>query len=245
MRIALIGHTGFVGGAIDRRYGINIAARYNSANIHDIVGEAFDLIICAGAPGAKWKANDEPMADAQAIHDLMQCLSGVAGKPVVDLVSTIDVIDAADAYGAHRLWLENAVMRRFEECRITRYATMFGEGMKKNVLYDMIHGHRCEHIAPNAVYQWCPVSQTMPVAMRMTGEVFIPNLGMTTILASEPISAGEIRDRFFPRLVLGPYRVDAPCYDVQEPYFDSHYAFTKEEIFAEMEKVIAGIQACL
>ena len=64
MNSALIGYTGFVGGNLLRQFAFTDL--YNSTNIETIAGRAYDLIVCAGAPGVMWKANKEPALDEQS-----------------------------------------------------------------------------------------------------------------------------------------------------------------------------------
>src|SRR4051812_7816206 len=121
---ALIGHTGFVGGNLNRQ-GV-FDARFNSQNIEDLAGQEFDEIYCAGVAAAKWWANQNPQADRDGIEKLLAVLDTVkAGRFV--LISTVDVFKvpvAVDektvprgsglhAYGRHRLLVEEWVKGRF------------------------------------------------------------------------------------------------------------------------------------
>src|SRR4051812_7530555 len=117
MADALIGDTGFVGGnlLLQRDFG----DRFNSRNIAEIEGRSYELVVCAGAPAVKWKANKEPGPDLENLQNLMKRLERVRAKRFV-LVSTIDVyptpvdvdeatpVLATDAqpYGKHRRMLE-------------------------------------------------------------------------------------------------------------------------------------------
>ena len=44
---------------------------YNSKNIKDIDGMEFDLVICAGVSGVKWKANKFPKEDYNELSKLI------------------------------------------------------------------------------------------------------------------------------------------------------------------------------
>ncbi|MDX1744434.1 MAG: hypothetical protein R3324_00725, partial [Halobacteriales archaeon] len=85
---ALIGHTGFVGGNLDRQ--VRFDDRYNSSNIERIRGRRYDLVVCAGAPGEKWRANRYPERDAASIGRLRECLAEVEVGHLL-LISTVDV----------------------------------------------------------------------------------------------------------------------------------------------------------
>ena len=68
MADALIGYTGFVGSNLLRQRAFD--ATYNSKNIGDIAGREFELLVCAGAPAAKWLANSKPDEDAANLDRL-------------------------------------------------------------------------------------------------------------------------------------------------------------------------------
>jgi nucleoside-diphosphate-sugar epimerase len=146
---ALIGYTGFVGSNIYRQANFNQV--YNSKNIIEIGGKEFDIIVCAGVSAIKWLANKNPHKDLEEINRLISHLDKVTAKKFV-LISTIDVYDKAlnvdestipetteqDNYGRNRYYLENWVKNKFENHLIVRLPALFGEGLKKNFIYDLI-----------------------------------------------------------------------------------------------------------
>lgn len=164
MSSALIGHTGFVGGNILRKFSPDHV--FNSHSIEDIRGRRFDMVVCAGTYAEKWRINREPAADLANIERLASILSTVTIGRLV-LISTIDVypvpvnvdeasvIDAASLhpYGRHRLWLEQELSSRFE-CTVMRLPALFGPGLKKNAIFDLLHGHRIESLDFDAAFQF-------------------------------------------------------------------------------------------
>src|SRR5690606_15586157 len=114
---ALIGYTGYVGGTLRQQHRFD--ALYRSTTIDEISGRTFDTVVCAGAPGQKWLANQEPEADHAAIQKLIDQIDSLQCNKFV-LVSTVDVfqhpagvdessdVDEQDlqAYGLHRRYLE-------------------------------------------------------------------------------------------------------------------------------------------
>lgn len=44
--------------------------------------------------------------------------------------------------------------RRFSEHMVVRLPGLFGSGLKKNVIFDMVTGNMCDKISPNGVFQW-------------------------------------------------------------------------------------------
>ena len=149
---ALIGYSGFVGSNIKTKF--NFTKLYNSSNIEDIEYLDFDTVVCAGSYGYKWKANKYPQEDWQSIQRLIDSIQSIKAKRFI-LISTIDVyvkpngvnessvidIDSLTPYGKHRRALEIFVERKFNST-ILRLPTIFGEGMRKGVVYDLIHNQR-------------------------------------------------------------------------------------------------------
>lgn len=140
---------------------------FNSSNIEQIAGRSFDLLVCAGAPAAKWKANREPEADRANLHRLVAELARVRAQKVV-LISTVDVYpdpagvdedsaissEALGPYGRHRRELEQELERRFPSCVVVRLPALFGEGLKKNAVYDLLTGNLGPWLVPDAAYQF-------------------------------------------------------------------------------------------
>lgn len=147
---ALIGHTGFVGQTLLRQR--KFSAGFNSANIAASAGQSFDRAVCAAAPGSMFEANRFPDRDAAGIEALCQSLSKIRAKRFV-LISTIAVLaqfDGADdettqsfqtqlAYGQNRRRLEKFCAEHFQNCLILRLPALFGAGLKKNFLFDLMN----------------------------------------------------------------------------------------------------------
>ncbi len=149
-RRALIGYTGFVGTTLRRSLACD--ALYNSANVEQIAGQAFDEVICAAAPATMWQANRDPDADRANIRRLFDALARAEAGRVI-LISTIAVFDdpaasytesraafeAGTAYGRHRRELEELVTARFTQTHVVRLPALFGPGLRKNFVFDLIN----------------------------------------------------------------------------------------------------------
>lgn len=220
-RSALIGHTGFVGSnlARDGKYD----AFYNSTNIDDIRGQTFDRVVCAGVPAVKWWANANPDADLANIQRLMACLVAMeAGR--FTLISTVDVygtpsgvdesVDPRTAdlhpYGRHRLLLEEWAAGQFNQTQIVRLPALFGPGLKKNVIFDMRHGHMLETINPRSQFQWYSVRRLAADLEHIEAA----EIGLINI-ASEPIETEAIHQKFFADKSIGSNASAVASYDVQ------------------------------
>ena len=211
MRRALIGHTGFIGGNLLAAGGF--ARTYNSQNIHSLAGERFGEIVCAGISAVKWVANKEPEADWAGIQRLLDMLAQVRAERFV-LISTIDVypdpaqaldedaelarLSSNEPYGRHRQAVEQWVTERFPVCSIVRLPALFGAGLKKNALYDLLNGNQIEKINPASTFQWYPTDRLSGDLARIAGA----GLGVVNLF-TEPVAMRDILVRFFPEARVG------------------------------------------
>jgi nucleoside-diphosphate-sugar epimerase len=246
MKAALIGHTGFVGGNLLREY--PFAGRYHSANIDKIAGGHFDLVVCAGAPAAKWKANQDPLADRATLGRLMAALERVKTQRFV-LISTVDVygqvngVDedcpptGATAYGRHRLELEQFVKDRFHAL-IVRLPALFGPGLKKNAIYDLMNNNQIEKIDSRSVFQFYNVG-------RLWRDIRIAAGAKLSLihLATEPVSMGEVARCVFGRVWANHLVGVPPAYDLRTRHAALYggpggYIRNKMRVLAELTEFV-------
>ena len=250
MNRGIIGYTGFVGGNLTRQS--SFEKGYNSKNIESIAGEKFDFLICAGAPAVKWLANKEPDRDKASLDRLMQSLTKVeVGKFV--LISTVDVyptpvdVDEATAidtenlhpYGKHRLELEDFVRDRFNSA-IIRLPALFGEGLKKNIVYDFLHNNQVEKIHCDHVFQF----YNLDYLWRDIQVVLENDLALVNF-ATEPIPVREVaREAFGLEFTNRPH--DRPIrYDMKTRYGDrfgrgaSSYLYERSCIVQDLTNFVA------
>lgn len=197
VRTALVGHTGFVGGNLLRQHAFD--ETFNSRNIEQIAGRQFDLVVCCGAPAEKWRANTEPEQDRANIDRLTSALAGSTTKQLV-LISTVDVfrnpieVDeemvpstaGLHAYGANRLRLEQAVAERFDTT-ILRLPGLYGPGLKKNVIHDLLHDHEIHKIDSRGIFRFYDVERLWSdVGIAMRARVALVHL------PTEPVSVADV-----------------------------------------------------
>ena len=223
MNAAIIGYTGFVGGYLHARRQAEFT--YNTSNFRDMSSRHHDLVVCAGVSAVKWMANKEPARDKEAIELLWSAMSHLKADRFV-LISTVDVYpmprgvcessapqEGGHPYGIHRLELEHLVMDRFPRAVVLRLPGLFGEGLRKNVLLDMMSGRLLEAIDPAASFQWYGLD-------RLWGDIDAALAHQAATgkqvynLPTEPVSTGAIRDAFFPALVLGTPAATPASYDM-------------------------------
>lgn len=149
-RNALIGGTGFVGGNL--RLARSFSELYNSSNIASSAGQSFDMVICAAAPGSMIEANRAPERDAARVDEIMGHLSRLKAGRLV-LISSIAVLadfgngqdeetrnfEEARAYGRNRRRLEAFCAAEFDRPLILRLPALFGQGLRKNMLFDLMN----------------------------------------------------------------------------------------------------------
>jgi nucleoside-diphosphate-sugar epimerase len=202
-RRALVGWSGFVGGALHSR--VRPVARFRSTDVHELAGADVEEIVCAGAPAEKWRANAEPDEDWANISRLIDALDASRATSCV-LVSTVDVYadsrgadedtpsDTAQeqAYGRHRARLEEFVTRRFDDTLIVRLPGMFGPGLKKNLVFDLIHQPQARFAHAASTFQFYDVRD-------LWGHVLLArDAGLSVVnLATEPVTSAQVAEESF------------------------------------------------
>lgn len=251
-RSALIGHTGFVGGTLAAARSFDAFA--NSKTIQNLSGEGFDLVVCAGVSAVKWIANKDPAADREGITRLTAVLETIRAREFI-LVSTIDVypkpnqpanedtaIDPASnhPYGRHRLELEQWIKERFEIARIVRLPALFGKGLKKNLVFDLLNRNQTEAINPASIFQWYPLRRLADDIDRVRiGDFCLVNL------FPEPLRTADLLAAFFPGTSVGEARQPAPCYRLETKYAGLFggppgYFADRRSILGELAEFIAS-----
>lgn len=246
MKTALIGYSGFVGSTLN--VALSPSHLYRSTNIEEMRGDSFDHVICAGVQAMKWWANLHPEEDMAGIQKLLNVLAEVNAEKFT-LISTIDVYqnprsvdenspiekNGHHAYGLHRLLVEERIREQFANVCILRLPGLFGPGLKKNVIYDMMHENGLEKVHPDGVFQYYDTRQ-------LAGDIEIAwnhQIGLLN-LSTEPIATHEIRDRFFPDKKIGGMGPAPAGYDMRSLHArirhgENGYLYSKLQILEQME----------
>lgn len=246
---ALIGHTGFVGAnlAAQRTY----SHLFNSRNIGEIKKRSFDTVVCAGVNAVKWKANKEPEADWAGIQALLGPLAEVQAKRFI-LISTVDVYAGPNlvtendlptednhAYGRHRLKIERFVAERFPVHHIVRLPGLFGNGLKKNVIYDLLHDNCLENIQPASAFQYYNLDHlTADLDKAVANDLRVLNM------ATEPVSTQAIISSFAPGKEVGSKAGPPGFYDFRSKHDAlwhgrSGYLYNAATVLAEIGAFVA------
>ncbi len=227
----LVGHTGFVGSNLLRQRSFEHCV--NRANLASLEGAQLQRLVLSALPAEKWRINLAPDADLANMRQLQRVLSTVRAAQVV-LISTVDVFGAAinvdegspivpstaTPYGQHRYEFERWVAQRFEHCTVLRLPGLFGTGLKKNALYDLLHQHEIERLHPEAQLQWYPIARLADdIDQALAGSLRLVHA------AVEPVVLREIAQRHFPLQALRPCATSPARYDMRSRHA-SHFGGT-------------------
>ena len=242
---ALIGYTGFVGGNLRRQ--CPFGCMFNSKNIHEMRGRRFSRIVCAGVNAVKWLANKEPEKDLAGIQALLDVLETVTADEAI-LVSTVDVFaepvgvdEDSDPYasgdlhpyGRHRLMVETFFRARFPSL-VVRLPGLFGDGLKKNIIFDFLHDNNVNQINSHAVYQFYNLDHIYRDIMRSR------TAGLRLVhFATAPVSVRSVALTVFGIEFTGGDEHNAVRYDMQTKHAElwgrKRHINTRQESLQEIK----------
>ncbi|MEX0833808.1 MAG: NAD-dependent epimerase/dehydratase family protein [Actinomycetota bacterium] len=229
-------------------------AAFRSTDIDQIRGREFSLVICAGLSAAKWIANREPLADREKMESLVKAVGEAKIEEFV-VISTVDVYpdprevdedteidrNALSPYGAHRQEFEVFVERRFPKPRIIRLPGLFGPGLRKNAIFDLLHDHELEKLNPSSRYQWFDIRRLWDTIQRVR-EADLTEINIST----EPLAMSEIIESNFPGADL---EESAPSvyYDMRSRHAEmlggrSGYILSKNEVLQDISTFVRGVR---
>ncbi|MFZ3009920.1 MAG: NAD(P)-dependent oxidoreductase [Candidatus Microsaccharimonas sp.] len=202
MKTALIGFTGFVGSNLERLYKFDDL--YNSKNIADIEGREYDLVVSAANRAEMWRINQEPDVDLAEINDYIGHVSKAKIKKLV-LISTVGIYknpdganedtpietDELSPYGANRYYLEQYCYEHFDTL-VVRLPGLFGPGLKKNVIYDLLNHNNIDRLHADGVYQYYNLENIWRDI-----QIALDNNLSSVNLATPPISTKRIAGECF------------------------------------------------
>lgn len=240
----LIGSTGFVGGYLQKSF--EFTHTYNRSNISDIQGLTTDLLICAGLPAEKWKANNDPVFDWLNMANLAQLISTVKADRAI-LISTIDVyqpainvtendrpdLNGTEAYGRNRAWFEIFFRLHFPHATIIRLPGLFGTNLKKNLIFDLLNGRKSQfmNVHKDSQFQFFDISLIWDVINKGLDN----NLSVLNV-ATEPILAREIAGLFEEELYETEKKVSYDMKSLHSTIFKGNldYLMSKNEIITRI-----------
>lgn len=163
--VGLLGSDGFVGQTICKKL-VEIR-KFNRKNMQELLEVNLDFLIVSAVSAEKWRANIDPSSDLENIERLIRFLKKIQTKKLL-LISTIDVMGTnhefnedsprleviPSPYGLNRNFLERRINEIFEESSILRLPGLFGPGLKKNLLFDIINKDIIDTPPLESTYQY-------------------------------------------------------------------------------------------
>jgi len=223
----LIGHTGFIGSIL--KSNLKNYKLFNSKNINSIRKKNFKEIICAGLPASKWKANKNPNKDTVNLNYLMRNLVSIKSDLFI-LISTIDVHNDRETYGKNRKKLEIFIKKKFSDYLIIRLPAVFGKGIKKNILYDLLNNNQISKINKDDKYQWFDLSFLYKEIQKLKKK---KTFNKIVELYSPPISNHEII-KYFPQFKINEKKTKNVNYKVRPKkgfYKDKKFILNRIKLF--------------
>jgi len=147
-KIAIVGHTGFIGSNLKFFY--KSKYNFNTKNLRLINKYEYDLVILCAPSSKMWLANKFPKKDKNNIRKIINILKKTRTRKIV-LISTIEVygknnnkneLNKVDkhlnnSYGKNRIFLEEFVNNFFSDKLIIRLPIVYGKNFTKNCIYDL------------------------------------------------------------------------------------------------------------
>tara|TARA_B100000989_G_C19516244_1_gene461786 strand:- start:946 stop:1665 length:720 start_codon:yes stop_codon:yes gene_type:complete len=234
-KAAIIGYTGLIGSNLLNQYKKKFYAidLFNSKNINKLnKNKIYDVVFCAGLPAIKWIANKAPIKDKNNTQKLIKNLKKLNTKKIL-LISTIDV-NYKHSYGRNRKVLEKFVKKKFKNSYILRLPGVFGKGLKKNIIYDLLNKNNLNQIYLNDKFQW----YDLEYLKKDISEIFRKKRLGVNELYSTPIKNLEII-KFFNKVKINKKRSNPISYSIKPK--DGFYK-TKKFILGRIKKFIIAYE---
>jgi nucleoside-diphosphate-sugar epimerase len=249
MKSALIGYTGFVGSNIAAKHSFDDL--YNSKNIADIHGKTYDLVVSAANRAEMWRINQEPEKDLSEIKEFISHIEKANIKKLV-LISTVGVYKQANGvdedtpidqegllpYGKNRYYLEQFCRDHFDTT-VIRLPGLFGPGLKKNVIFDLLNDNNTDRIHADGIYQYYNLENTWKdIALALQHNLLLVNF------ATEPVSTREVAQQCFGiDFANRPTDITPAFWDMHSKYgevfgSENPYLYTKAQVLDDIKLFI-------
>ena len=203
MTNCIIGYTGTVGKNLVKQG--KFSYFFNSKNIKKIHKNSYNLTFVCAPHAKKWWANKFPKKDDYITNKLIKNLSNLKTKKII-LISTIDVynveamanenspisIDKLNIYGKNRYKIEKFVENSFNNYFIIRLPAIYGNYLKKNIIFDLMNNNNLNQIRLKSSFQWYFIGNLMKDIKKIINKK-IRKINLFT----EPIPTSELVNLFF------------------------------------------------
>ena len=243
MKNALIGYTGFIGSNLKKK--IKNCDYYNSKNIEKIINKSYNLVYFCGNDSRIWYVNKYPKKDKKNLSNILNKLSKINCNFFI-LISSIEVYRSSHKkkynektkltlknnlnYGENRFFFEKEIVKLFKKNLIIRLPVVYGNGLKKNVLFDIIYNNNLDRINTNDVLQFYPVK-------KLYGDIkkIVKNKVKLINLSSCPIKLSFLFKKLNLRLNNKNFNRKYNMTSIHSKIFKKkNYRFSKKEIFNDI-----------
>lgn len=255
LKNAIFGYSGLVGSHFIKQNKFD--EFYNSSNIKDSMNKEYNEIAICCIPAVKWLANKYPEKDAFDIEVIKDVFKTIRAKKVI-LISTIDIYDNVNnksnentaiqheknnTYGKNRFLFEEFIKSTFKNYHIIRLPALFGRGLKKNIIYDLLNNNNVANIPIHSAFQWYNLEW-------LNDDVSIckKNNIQECNLFTEPLETICIVDLFkqydFSKNTMNDATTTTISYDVQTinhryfPHGSNGYIRNKQDVLKNIENFI-------
>jgi len=138
----------------------------------------------------------------------------------------------------HRRALEVFLAHRFPTL-IVRLPGLFGPGLKKNVLYDLLHNNGVDRVQPDSQFQFYGLDHLWSdVTLAMKCQIPVLHA------ATAPLTVAEIAHRCFGRDLPKAMEPSPVRYDFRSGFCElfggsNGYLYGREEVLAEIKRFVA------
>ena len=160
------------------------------------------------------------------------------------VIGDVPVVDAlSNRRGDARIAL--LVLTQLSFCRarfvttVVRLPGLYGQGLRKNAVYDLLHDRSVDAIAGNARFQFYDVDRVWSDVERVLAAG-----ADTANITSEPVAMSDVASRVFNRTLPTPWSDSAPSYDVRSRYAylvhgDNGYWFDAATVYDGLQRFVA------
>jgi len=152
MNILIIGHTGFIGRAVEKV----LSKKHSVSNIsltevdRNVFNMEFDIAVNCAGYAWKYQVNQFPYNAFIIEIDILRLLSELKFRKIIH-ISSIDALGQSN-YGQVKRFVEEQIKRKYDNV-IIRPAGLVGEGLKKNVVFDILNNN-IVYDNPDSIYNF-------------------------------------------------------------------------------------------
>jgi nucleoside-diphosphate-sugar epimerase len=248
----LIGDTGLVGRNLLDQTKFDLT--FNSKNIHSFknsVSENSEIFLSC-LPATKWLVNQNVEADLENILNILNYIKDVKFSRI-NIISTIDIYlnsplystedhipDIKDKnYGSNRLFFEILVEKfcKYDDLKIFRLPALFGNYLKKNIIFDLLNNNQVEKINFNSAYQWYFLKN-----LKEDINYFTENFPQETRfnLFPEPLDSREILKHIFPEVSIQESSNNFVQYNYCTKFNSLKYIKSADQTLTELKEFVYG-----